>query len=246
VSHSIVEGGWPGEGEGNLDVDPRFVDHGSGDLHLLLDCPAVDAGVPLEGVPDLDVEGDPRTVDGDGDGVAIVDIGADEMVPEVAVRFGTTAGLDGWRSDPLRVNGQTGDRRRVVRVGRFEPLWIEMAAPPHGPSPARFACYAWLDEPDRITLTVQPFGLGTTGFPTFLAGGPGNLPLRTWNNLGHRRRLGEPDLPSTPAPSVLLDRVQSVSLPSKVTLQGFIEDLGSEAQGPVSITNAVVLEALDE
>ena len=51
------------------------------DIHLLPNSPAIDAGtndVFLYGIPDLDIDGDPRPTDGDGDTVATVDIGADE------------------------------------------------------------------------------------------------------------------------------------------------------------------------
>jgi hypothetical protein len=50
VTHSVVEGGWPGAG--NLDVDPSF--WAAGDYHLSGDSPAIDAG-RQEGVfTDLD------------------------------------------------------------------------------------------------------------------------------------------------------------------------------------------------
>jgi hypothetical protein len=44
VGYSDVEGGWAGEG--NIDVDPRFVDSAGGDYHLSAGSPAIDAGDP--------------------------------------------------------------------------------------------------------------------------------------------------------------------------------------------------------
>jgi len=97
VSHSDVEGGqsavegsgaltW---GEGNIDQDPLLVDPGGVDgivgneddnLRLLPGSPCVDAGdnsaVPPTVIVDLD--GRPRIIDGNGDGMSIVDMGAYE------------------------------------------------------------------------------------------------------------------------------------------------------------------------
>jgi hypothetical protein len=42
VRYSLIEGGWPGEG--NLDLDPKLVDPAGGDFTLSPDSPALDAG----------------------------------------------------------------------------------------------------------------------------------------------------------------------------------------------------------
>jgi parallel beta-helix repeat protein len=82
VSYSDVQGGW--DGEGNIDLDPRFVDPDSGDFHLAQDSPCIDAGSndPPYGLPEYDFEGDHRVLDGDGDGSAIVDMGVDEFAAD--------------------------------------------------------------------------------------------------------------------------------------------------------------------
>jgi len=244
--HCVVEGGWSGAGEGNLDVDPGFVDRAGADYHLRIGSPCIDAGDDGVVPPSLvtDFEGDPRQVDGDG-GAARVDIGADELLPVVAARFGTVGAAGESLLDVLFVNGSVGDRRRIVSVDPSDPLRVEVMAPAPGPSPARFALYLWEEAPDRTTLVRAPFDLGVTVFPTPLAGGPFNLPSIVWNNLGRRPRLGEPDLPSQPAPSVVVDRPYAALAPARFTLQGFIEDLGSIARGPASVTNAVVVEVVD-
>jgi parallel beta-helix repeat protein len=114
IGYSNVEDGWPGQG--NIDVDPCFVEPGrwidvndsnlvvepgdpnaiwvEGDYHLLLDSLCIDAGDPnYSPVPnETDIDGQPRIIGGR------VDIGADESVMEVAIRFtpqGLNAGSEG-------------------------------------------------------------------------------------------------------------------------------------------------------
>jgi predicted outer membrane repeat protein len=90
IRHSIVQGGEPdgvGEwldslGEDLAAHDPRFVDPSSGNLELLPNSPAIDAGNSLlPGLPDFDLNGNPRVVDGNEDGSAVIDMGAFEFQP---------------------------------------------------------------------------------------------------------------------------------------------------------------------
>ncbi len=73
-----VEGGYPGEG--NIDAGPGFVDALGNDFHLGTDSPCIDAGKNDAVYPPYqDFEGDPRIIDGNADGIAVVDMGVDEV-----------------------------------------------------------------------------------------------------------------------------------------------------------------------
>jgi len=80
VSYSNIEGGWAGDG--NIDTDPKFRDVLSGDYRLQADSPCLDTGrndaVPTDITTDLD--GNLRIIDSNGDGSAVVDMGAYEFV----------------------------------------------------------------------------------------------------------------------------------------------------------------------
>ncbi|MDH4238283.1 MAG: right-handed parallel beta-helix repeat-containing protein [Phycisphaerae bacterium] len=73
INYSDVQGGWPGQG--NINVDPGFIDPENNDYHLLPDSPCVNAGDNSAVPPSLltDLDGDPRIID------VIVDMGAYEF-----------------------------------------------------------------------------------------------------------------------------------------------------------------------
>jgi hypothetical protein len=85
VSYSVVQGGFTGDG--NIDLDPLFVHDdpyaGVVDLHLQEGSPCIDTGsndaVPEDLTTDLD--GNPRIVDGNDETTATVDMGAYEYQP---------------------------------------------------------------------------------------------------------------------------------------------------------------------
>jgi parallel beta-helix repeat protein len=67
--------------EGNISADPQFTNSAQGDYHLQVWSPSIDAGYnTAPNLPDTDLDGDPRILDGDGDGTAIIDMGVDEIL----------------------------------------------------------------------------------------------------------------------------------------------------------------------
>jgi len=81
-------------GPHNLNVDPLFSGPAAGDFSLRPDSPLIDRGSPdplAADEPTTDLPGNPRVVDGDGDAVAIADIGAFEYVPPPLPAVGSLA-----------------------------------------------------------------------------------------------------------------------------------------------------------
>jgi len=105
ITYSVVKNGYPGEG--NLSLSPMFVlGH-----HLHPDSPCVDAGGPGTIPSRYDIDGENRILDGSGDDMSVIDIGADEFwdsdgdtLPDV---WEDAYGLDS--SNPDGEDGQHGD-----------------------------------------------------------------------------------------------------------------------------------------
>ena len=75
---NIDQDGYAGS-NGNIRIDPDFVDPDNDDFHLTSDSPCIDAGTNgAPALPDTDFEGDPRKMDGNNDDIPCVDMGADE------------------------------------------------------------------------------------------------------------------------------------------------------------------------
>lgn len=89
VNHCDIQGGYAGTG--NIDLDPGFAF--GGDFHLTPVSPCIDAGTntPGGGLPPQDADGNPRPLDGNGDGEAVADMGAYEFNPDApAIALGPT------------------------------------------------------------------------------------------------------------------------------------------------------------
>jgi len=67
---------------GNISLDPLFVNPAASDFHLQATSPAIDTGSnTAPSLPAQDIAGNPRILDGNGDCVAAVDMGAYEFTP---------------------------------------------------------------------------------------------------------------------------------------------------------------------
>lgn len=97
VDFSDVQGGWAGTG--NINVTPGFV--GGGDLHLAAGSPCIDMGTnsPTGGLPAADIEGHARSSDGNGDGLAVADMGAYEFTAGLRT-LTVSSGPGGSIADP--------------------------------------------------------------------------------------------------------------------------------------------------
>ena len=67
-------------GPHDISHDPLFVNRAMGDYHVQSSSPCIDTGTNV-GAPTEDIEGNPRPIDGNGDGSATTDMGAYEYVP---------------------------------------------------------------------------------------------------------------------------------------------------------------------
>lgn len=92
VAFSDIGGGFGGDG--NIDADPMFVDAAGADgvpgtldddLHLLPGSPCIDSGSNAAVSIQLDLDKQPRIMDGDGDDIFVVDMGAYELQPDGAI-----------------------------------------------------------------------------------------------------------------------------------------------------------------
>ena len=91
ITYCDIQGAWPGEG--NIGSDPLFADADAGDYRLTYGSPCIDSGTEADVTDDF--EGDPRPLDGDGDGAIGYDMGADELFD------GDGDGLPDWAETEL-------------------------------------------------------------------------------------------------------------------------------------------------
>ncbi|HUV05743.1 MAG TPA: right-handed parallel beta-helix repeat-containing protein [Armatimonadota bacterium] len=118
------------KGAGDIPDDPLFVDKENGDYHLRFDSPCIDAGTN-EGAPSTDLDGNPRPADGNGDGLAITDIGAYEYQPipvTIDVAPGDSANIIRLRNRLILV--------AILSDSTFDARWIAPTSVVFGPGRA--------------------------------------------------------------------------------------------------------------
>jgi len=149
----------------------------------------------------------------------------------------------GARADVLFVNGSAGTPvEREVMVNQGDPFLVTMEAPPSAMGGmAGFALYGWARAPLPGDTVALPFRLGDACRAMPLVNPvPSRSPRKIWNNIGFDQVLGTADLPSTAAPSNVLD-LASISVTGEFTLQGLILDANAPRRG-ISTTNALIVK----
>jgi hypothetical protein len=177
-------------GPGHITIDPRL--QAAADFRLELDSPCVDAIPAPDWIPDRDLAGNPRPLDGDVSGIPLPDIGAHESVSPAADTDGD--GLDDYaeiflhRTDPLVADtdgdGQSDGAEIVAGTDPLDPgdffavaSFIDQSIAWPGLTGRLYTVFAaeapegaWTNRPD---YTDQP---GASGFMTY--SNPASAPPR--------------------------------------------------------------------
>jgi hypothetical protein len=148
---TIVNDGGPGAHDVTDHVqtaDPKFVD---GEFRPAADSPLVDAGTSdaTDGLGPVDVGGEARVADGDGDGVAAPDIGAHELPTPPAPGPETPQPPSGEAPQQQPATAPSADRAPVIKRFRLRPRRIVLGRHTRG------AFRLSLSEDARVTIVVK-------------------------------------------------------------------------------------------
>jgi hypothetical protein len=148
ITYSDIQDGWTGVG--NIDADPLFVDPNGpdgvigtqdDDLRLSAGSPCIDAGDNSAVDPNgTDLDGNPRILDGDQDGIRVVDMGAYEFLPPIEANVHIVP----------RVVNRNNRLKRIIAIVRL-PEGINKADVSDEP----FVLYVAGDEINSIEATWQ-------------------------------------------------------------------------------------------
>lgn len=179
IQNNIVRQSGYGDGSGgpdangNINADPMLFGFRP---HLRVGSPAIDAGTnAAPGLPTEDFEGDPRIVDGDEDGTATVDIGADELEP--GQTFGiwyvnggvaTTGSGTSW-NDPMKTIHEA-----LASAVDGEEIWVKAGVHPFATTASAVGLDVGIyggfaggetqrDQRDPVTQQTILDGQGTSG-----------------------------------------------------------------------------------
>lgn len=113
----------------DISSDPLFANRSGGDYHLLAGSPCIDAG-SNSSEPATDFDGYPRRLDGNGDGLAVSDIGCHEFINSVSAA-GAKAMVDGAAVGvgSLISTALFGDRFYIEEANRVCGIGVLGAAP---------------------------------------------------------------------------------------------------------------------
>ncbi len=153
----------PGAPWANISLDPQFV--AAFDYHLEDTSPCRDAGTNLSKAWDTDMDWDPRVLDGDQNGSAVSDMGADE-VSKVSLSVSSASGTYQQGTDiTLVVTGPAG-----------APCRFYAAADPFGDP---YASFPGFDHPFFGTVLLDIAKLVNVPDPGLVLDGSGNLSVTT-------------------------------------------------------------------
>jgi len=152
ISYSDVQGGW--QGQGNIDIDPLFVDAPNGDYHLQAYSLCINAGDPgfVPGPDEVDMDGDTRLF------ATRVDIGADEYVGYIVPV--ADAGPDQCLADVRLVTLDGSGSHFYEAGGDYTYHWAQV----RGPS-------VQLSEANSVKPTFLPPELGLYAFDLVVSDG---------------------------------------------------------------------------
>jgi Right handed beta helix region len=161
LSHNDVHSdtvGWSGcgtptnGGAGNIDLNPLFIDP-STNFHLQSGSPVLDAGDnSAPGLPSTDFDGSPRVVDGNADGIAVVDMGAYELQPTTIT---WTPDSLTFNPQPLRTTSPPQTLTLTTLVHRLSTWSLPLAALSPKPKIAPEQCPLGLLVPS-VSLSLRP------------------------------------------------------------------------------------------
>lgn len=142
----------------------------------------------------------------------------------------------------LLINGSPGlGRNRTLYLdAQNDPLEVRVESPSSaGAGSAPFVLYAYRQFPRPETRTPLQFGLGDACLPMPMNAPNASIsPVVVWNNIaGFDSVLGTADLPSAPAPSVIIKRTR-LKREGDFSFQGLIFDSNSP-QGQLAVTNSI-------
>jgi hypothetical protein len=160
---------------GNIALDPKFVNAAAGDLTLQANSPCIDKGDPADTPTGLDPAGFPRFMDGNLDKTRIVDMGAYEFDNVHVAVSGTltpggTLNLAATGTPGLQMFLFIGVVPAEAPLKSYGPLFMNLAAPsvllawPGLPSSVPLGIPASLPTP--LPIIVQELGLAPGAPPT--------------------------------------------------------------------------------